>query len=253
MPTVYLASTKDSKTLLQEYYQARGKATPVYRTTQNPNYEQHTPVFDSHLTFWNGKDFFAKGESKRSAEKNVALLLCKYLDILPPKKALKIKSNIFDFSTYLKSNIQNQFCNSRINGAFTLPTKFNSVVAFIPPKFKGQDRNIQSHRLLATLGSNYVYLLWYIAKRELVAKTKLDKVQKMLPIGFISTFFMTGIITPDQFPFKGSDVFLVRSYREDCIQALFGLSLLTLLDRGIKLGSSQLLVSSVEIINPLRG
>jgi hypothetical protein len=64
--------------------------------------------------------------------------------------------------------VKERYINNELNIAFGFSRNFNSIQAFIPPRVKGENRSINSHRELATLGSHYISLLASVSLLELI-------------------------------------------------------------------------------------
>lgn len=66
-----IAPPKDPITSLQEIIQAKTKTLPIYKTNRTGG-DEHKPIFTSIVEI-NGREFAAKGFSKKEAQKNAAL------------------------------------------------------------------------------------------------------------------------------------------------------------------------------------
>ncbi len=243
---------KPPKTLLQEYFQSHQQPVPTYKTTLAGGTE-HAPVYESEIALPNGRIFIGSGESKKKAENNVASLVCNHLNLKSHKKhTFKSGGIISAWDSVQKSNVKERYINNELNIAFGFSRNFNSIQAFIPPRVKGENRSINSHRELATLGSHYISLLASVSLLELINNGQNVIDRTTLGIMILSEknfmrFYSSGFISIGSLPYKGHPEYTNISYYVDCIQALFGMSLLNLITKNSKIQYNELICSSLAI------
>ncbi|HHL8332356.1 TPA: HNH endonuclease [Escherichia coli] len=240
---------KPPKTLLHEYFQRHQHIIPTYKTTLAGGTE-HAPIYESEIALPNGQIFIGSGESKKKAENNVASLVCNHLNLKNNKKQiLKSNSIILAWGGVQKPNVKECYINNELNMAFGFSNNFNSIQAFIPPRIKGKNRSISSHRDLATLGSHYISLLASVSLLEIIKNGQNVIDRTTLGIMVLSEknfmrFYNSGFISIDSLPYKGHPDYTTISYYVDCIQALFGMSLLNLITKNSKIQYNELICSS---------
>lgn len=240
---IKIASTKDAKTLLQEYYQKHGKGSPQYITTQDVTAPQHAPIFESKLTFINGKTFSGLAGSRKKAEQKVATEICDYLRIIPKERNLSLLKDPFSFSSYIETTFYTPYRNQTLNKVFGLSTTFNTIQAFVPPRHKGKhSREVQSHRKLAILGSVFIQLLSKISLLEIIKQNPdLNPIGASLSTSELMNFYHSGMLSQTSLPFKNHEDFQTQAYLVDCIQALYAFSFICMLRDGEKLSNESIL------------
>lgn len=223
-----LVDTKDSKTSLQEFLQAKKIPLPKYITD---NGKQITPTSYSFTTHLEIPEFNLKitgvGLSKKESQLNAAQKAYDTLNISKKdsKNTIYLSNNFFDFVNNYKE-LKGQKFNNYLNNLFGFNNNYNILPAFIHLRMKKP--GLISHKRFAMLGSIVLKLL-----RTIVLYTgNSSDTDEQSRLDAISTndFFLKQIknskfLSISDFPFykKGGE-YLNDAYNVDCIQALFSLS-----------------------------
>lgn len=225
---ISLVDTKDSKTSLQEFLQAKKISLPNYITD---NGKQITPTSYSFTTHLDIPEFNLKvtgvGLSKKQSQLDAAQKAYEKLNISKKNSnnTINLSNNIFDFINNCKE-LKGQKFNNYLNNLFGFNNNFNILPAFIPLRMK--KIGLISHKRFAMLGSIVLKLF-----RTIVLYTggssDADELSRLEVIGandfFLKQIKNSNFFSISDFPFykKGGE-YLYDAYNIDCIQALFALS-----------------------------
>lgn len=224
-----ISQSNNTKSLLQEHYQKEFRITPHYQTKKIAG-EDHSPTFESTVSYSEELHFSAIGTSKKLAESKVAYDICVHFQLLPKPKKLKYQ-NIKALWMELKDQqSRKSYINPNLNKFFGFSDQFDSIQAFNPSRLKRISKCSISHKKYATLGAFYIQFLANVSVLEANLLDETITRPNVVGIGVVSNnalmkLYNSNIINIKSLPYQSNNDY-EQSYLIDCIQSLFGISFL---------------------------